>query len=161
MVGNPQVIQALKDALSAERQLNMQYRQDWLSVKNLGANRTAKVLKGFGHDTHCFMKKLTNRILFLGGNPSGPIGPVSEADSLMLTFKAELALEMAIIQPYERSVQTCMNALDDASRNLFEHLLKYHQTGGGPVKHGHVLWLEQQIDLLGKTSEGDYILEMH
>jgi len=58
---------------------------------------------------------------------------------------------MAILTPYEASVKIATTALDDTTRNLFEHLLKWHQK--------HVAWLEIQLRLIANLGEKEYIAE--
>ena len=64
MTGNPAVIQTLMFAASAEARLNMQYRLDERWLKFAGVKKTAAKLKDFGDDAHCYMKQVTNRLLF-------------------------------------------------------------------------------------------------
>ena len=152
MTGNPEVIQALQAALPLEAHLNIQYRHDWRVVKYWGVKKIACELKDFGKDAHCWMKKVADRILFLGGNTNYTVGEISEEKSLTEILQAELALEMAIIAPYEQAIQTAMKALDDTTRNVFEHLLKWHEQ--------HVGWLEQQLRLIDAVGgEAEYIAE--
>lgn len=152
MTGNPEVIQALQAALVAEAHLNIQYRHDWRVVKFMGVKKTARKIHALGNDAHCFMKKVADRILFLGGDTAYSVGQITDQPTLLAIFQNELMLEMAIVQPYEAAVQTAMKAFDDTTRNLFEHLLKWHQDS--------IAWLEQQIRLIGILGgEAEYIAE--
>jgi bacterioferritin len=137
--------------MAMEAHLNAQYRLDWRSVRFVGAKKTAKHLKGFGHDVHDWLRKVTDRLLFLEGTPGYQMPPVKELATLTATLENELALEMAIVAPYEAAVQVAMKALDDTTRNLFEHLLKWRQD--------HIGWLEQQIRLITQMGEPEYIAE--
>lgn len=151
MKGSPEVIAALASALAEEAHLNMQYRKDWRVVRFMGAKKTARKLKRFGCDAHAWQKKVTDRLLLLGGEPQFDMDPVTVQRNLTETFKNELALEMAILAPYEQAIQISMKAFDDGTRNLFEHLIKWHQ--------GHVGYLEQQLTLIAGLSEAGYIAE--
>ena len=152
MTGNPEVIVALKNALVAEAHLNIQYRHDWRVVKYMGVKKVARCLKHKGSDAHSWMKQVADRILFLGGDTNYTVGSIVDSSTLASTFQHELDLELAIVQPYERYVQVAMQALDDTTRNLFEHLLKWHQ--------GHIGWLEQQLRLISMVGgEAEYIAE--
>jgi bacterioferritin len=154
MQGSPEVLAALQFAISAEAHLNAQYRLDWRSVKFMGAKKIAKKLHKFGDDAHDWVKKATDRLLFLEGTPDYTMTRVSEAEGetpLTATFTVELGLEMAIVGPYEEAIQTAMKALDDTTRNLFEHLIKFHQL--------HIAWLETQLRLIGTMGEPDYVAE--
>jgi len=151
MLGNAEVLTALQAALPLEAQLNEQYRADWRSLKFIGVKKLAKVIHEFGDDAACWRRKVQDRILFLGGDISVTIPVVVEARGVADCLRAELKLELAIVAPYEQSVQTAMQALDDTTRNLFEHLLKWHEK--------HVGWLEQQLRLIEALGQNDYIAE--
>ncbi len=152
MKGSPEVIKTLQAALAQEAHLNVQYRHDWRIVKFMGVKKVACKIKDLGDDAHCFMKKVADQVLFLGGGTSYSMGPITDQPSLTAVFENQLKLEMAIIEPYEQAVQTAMQALDDTTRNLFEHLLKWHQE--------HVGWLEQQLQLIQTVGgEAEYIAE--
>lgn len=149
MKGSPQVIETLQSAAAAEAHLNLQYRLDTRLLKFMGIRQVAKHADEYGNDTHDFLKYVTKRILFLEGDPSYQIPKVVEQSTLTALLKAELALELAIVKPYEDAVQVAMKALDDSTRNLFEHLLKWHEK--------HVDWLERQVRLIEGMGEATYI----
>jgi bacterioferritin len=151
MTGSPEVIQTLQAAMAAESHLNQQYRLDRQQLKFIGVKKPAATIKKFGDDTHDWLRAVTNRVLFLGGATSYQSAPVVDQENVTSLLKNELALEMAIVQPYEEAVQIAMKALDDTTRNLFEHLLKWHQK--------HVAWLEQQLRLINAIGEQEYIAE--
>lgn len=152
MTGKPEVMATLQAALSAERHLNLQYRSDHKSVsKSIGAKKVAKKLKHFADDEHFFYNRIKNRILQLEGSLSGPVADIVEATTLTDTLRNELASETALLLPYEKAIQTAMAAYDDHTRNLFEHLIKWH--------HDHVEWLELQLRLIDNLTEANYIAE--
>jgi bacterioferritin len=152
MIGNPEVIQALQAALAQEAHLNIQYRHDWRLVAFWGIKKTAKKMHCFGGDAHDWMRKVADRILILGGETNYSVGDIVDQSTLTEVFQNELRLEMEILQPYEMAIQTAMRAFDDATRNLFEHLIKWHQQ--------HVGWLEQQLRLIDAVGgEGEYVAE--
>jgi bacterioferritin (cytochrome b1) len=88
---------------------------------------------------HEWAADLRKWILVLGGTVNYTPAPVAQHDTIADIFTSELALEMAFKAPSEAAIQVAMQALDDVSRNLFEHLLKAsaHRIG----------WLEQQLRL--------------
>ena len=150
MIGNPEVIAALQTALASEVHLNAQYRLDWRSAKYAGLKKLKGHVKGLGTDAHLWIKKLTDRILFLGGKPGYVIPPVSEQPDLGAMLNGELALEVAGIQPAEDAFALATAKKDDTTRNIFEHLLK--------AKQKRIGWLEQQARLM-KINPADYTLE--
>ena len=127
MKGKPEVLQVLISALAQERHANLQFRSDRLSLKKLGARKTSEKFDKFADKSHGFYEELTKRLLFLDGNPSGSVDPVSEADSLTGVLQNALAIETASCGDYEQAIQVAMKAYDDGTRNLFEHLVKWKQ----------------------------------
>jgi bacterioferritin len=151
MKGNVDVIKSLQAAAALEAHLNLQYRLNARSLKFMGLKKLTCKMKKFGDGAHCFLKKVTDRVLFLGGDPSYDVAPIVEQTSVTALLQNALALEMAIVEPYEQNIQTAMKALDDTTRNLFEHLLKWHQEQIG--------WLEQQMRLIEGLGETAYMAE--
>lgn len=152
MVGNPEVLRTLTAALSAERHLNLQCRQDADSLKCMGAKKTSKKINHFADNAHGYYRRLTHRILFLEGDPSTAIAATVEMDSLTAVLKNQLDLRVGLVGSMETAIQVAMKAFDDATRNLFEHLIKWMQKEIG--------WLETQLSLIKKLGESDYLSEM-
>jgi bacterioferritin (cytochrome b1) len=73
---------------------------------------------------------------------------VLDSASVTAMMQRELGLEMGIVEPYEKAVVVAQQALDDTTRNLFEHLLKWHQE--------HVDHLERELGLITKLGEAGY-----
>lgn len=152
MKGSPDAIKALQAGLPLEGHLNMQCRQDQRVVKFKGVKKVAKHIKKMGDNAHDFQKYLTKRILFLEGDVGFTLPAVEDGDrSLTQILQNLLGLNMDIIKPYEQAIQTAAKVLDDTTRNLFEHLLKWHEQD--------VYWLEQQLDLIKSLGETEYIAE--
>ena len=151
MKGNPEVIAVLQAALMGEAQLNLQYRMDWRSLKFFGIKKIAKKFHHLGSDAHEWMKHFTDRLLFLEAKPAYSVPEIAEETTVTEIFKVALAMEMALIAPQEEAVQVCMKALDDTTRNLFEHVLK--------AREKRIAWLQQQFSLLTSLGEQAYIAE--
>lgn len=151
MQGSSLVIDTLKSAAAAEAQLNLQSSLYTRKLKYLGVGKVAKKVCEIGDNTHWYLKKVTDRILFLEGDLTYTLPPIADADTLTQILLNLQSLETALIKPYEEAVQTAMAAFDDTTRNMFEHLLKWHQKELG--------WLEQQLSLIEKLGEDEYIAE--
>ena len=151
MKGSPEVIATLQAGLAAEAHLNIQCRQYQRSLKYMGLKKVAKRVKRIGDHAHCYQKCLSKRALLLGGTIGLSMPSIEDGDrSLTKVLQNLLDLNLAIVEPYEKAVQVAMDAMDDTSRNLFEHLLKWHQ-------NDDVCWLEQQLELIKSLGESDYI----
>ena len=151
MIGNPQVLATLTAAMAREAHLNLQYRLDARLLRFLGVKKTARKVYKLGDDAHDFLKAVTDRLLFLNGDPSYGIAAVTEQKTVTALLQNEMALEAAIVAPYEQAVQVAQNALDDTTRNLFEHLLKWHEQ--------NMLWINTQLTLIANIGEAEYIAE--
>ena len=153
MKGSPEVVKVLQAALAAESHLNLQYRLDRESLKHAGIKRAGAKVKKFAHEAHGFRSAVNKQLLFLAGDQAGAatysVAPVIEQATVAALFDNELKLNMTICATYEQNIQVAVQALDDETRNLFEHLIKWH--------HDHVRWIEQQIRLIGSLGEGSYI----
>jgi bacterioferritin len=151
MQGDPKVIAALEAALAASSHLNIQYRADWRTTKFNGVKKVAKKLHGLGSDLHHWTKKFSDQVLLLGGSVSYAPSEVVSKPTLTDIFENELALEYAMKTPQEQAIQTAMAAMDDPTRNLFEHSLK--------ASAKRIGWLEQQLRLIKAMGEDEYVAE--
>ena len=151
MQGNADVIKTLQAALPAEAKLNLQSRLSTQVLKYMGVSKVACKVDGIGDDAHAYLKMVTKRCLFLGGDVSYAPPALERLSGVTEIIKNQLAMEMAIVGPYEDAVQVAQDAKDDTTRNMWEHLLKWHQ--------GHVGWLEKQLRLINVLGEANYISE--
>jgi bacterioferritin len=157
MIGDPAVIRTLQAAVPAEAHANIQYRAWSRLLKFMGADKTAKKVKEFGDATHKFLKMATDQLLFLSGDspalPSFNISPITEPNPNTITqlFTEALAMEMKICAAYEQAIPVCVTALDDETRNIYEHFVKWH--------HDIVRWLEKQLRLIADLGEPAYLAE--
>ncbi len=156
MKGSPAVIATLQAALPLEAHLNLQYRMDTRLLKYMGAKKIAGKIADFAGDEHCFLKKLTKQLLFIGDDQKGvanySIQEIAEPATVTDMFTSALALEMAVCTHYEESIPVAVTERSDEDRNLMEHLVKWH--------HDHVRWLEKQLRLIeGLGGESEYLAE--
>ncbi len=151
MNGSPEVVATLQDAAGLEATLNEQYRLDERCLKFAGVKKLVGKFNGFGDDISHYRAMVIDRIFVLGATPDYEIVSPTDQTSVKAVIENALAIEMKIVTPYEQAVQTAMKALDDTTRNMFEHLLKWHQ--------GHVAWLEKQLRIINSIGEAEYVAE--
>lgn len=149
--GDPKVIVTMRNAQVFEAQLNLQYRLDERLLKFMGTKKLANKFASFGDDAHEWLSAVTKQVLFLGGDAGYKVPPITSPDTVTDVISEALALEMATVEPYEQAIEIARVAFDDASRNLFEHLRKWH--------NGHILWLSQQLRLIDGLTEPNYIAQ--
>jgi bacterioferritin len=81
---------------------------------------------------------LIERILFLDGIPNmTELMQLSVGSNIRSQLESDLKLEVNAVAMYNRFVQLAREEGDNASRELFERLLKDEE--------GHVDWLEAQV----------------
>jgi bacterioferritin len=150
MKGDPKVLDCLEQAATFEAHLVLQYKLDARSLKDMGLKKLAKCAKKWRKQPDSFLKQITDRILFLEGSPEYDGGKVADHTTVTELLQDELALEVAIIEPYEKFVVVCQQELDDTSRNLFEHALKAHEY--------NIEDIERELSLIKKVGgEAAYI----
>jgi bacterioferritin len=152
MKGNPKVIAVLNEALKEELVAISQYFLHAEMCENWHYSKLGDFIKKQSIDEMKHAEALIERILFLDGTPN-----MSEALSLKIgqTVKDQLAsdysLEIGAVEMYNRAVQTAREEGDNASRELFERLLKDEEQ--------HVDWLEAQLHQIKELGYERYLTQ--
>jgi bacterioferritin len=149
MKGDSKVIAGLQAALPLEATLQLQYQADARMLKEMGLKSLGSKASDHGDAARGFLDQLMKRLLFFQESVAYAPDAVEDRSDISSLFAGELALEMAVVTPYEQQIRVATAALDDTTRNLYEHLLKWHQ--------GHVKNIERQMALLDKLGEQGYI----
>jgi bacterioferritin len=138
MKGNPNVIAALNLALKEELLAINQYFLHSEMCENWHYDRLGSFIKKQSIDEMKHAEALIERILFLDATPS-----LTEPMQLTIgknvkdQLDSDLKLEIDAVGMYNQAIQIATEAADNASRELFERLLKDEEE--------HVDWLEAQI----------------
>lgn len=151
MKGDPAVVETLRAAMPMEAHLNLQYRANRRVLKFMGIKKTAGKMDEYADDGHRWLKAVTKQLLNLGGSADYSVAPIAQSATLTVMLSEALKMETSICSVYERNIQVAMKALDDMTRNLFEHLIKWHR--------GHQFWIERQLRLIQSLGEENYIEE--
>jgi bacterioferritin len=150
MKGNPKVIAHLQEALHEELTAINQYFLHAEMCENWKYEKLSKYIKKQSIDEMKHAEALIERILFLDGTPS-----VSEALSINVggnvraQIESDLKLEVEAVAMYNRSVEVARQEGDNASRELFERLLKDEEE--------HVDWLEAQVHQMKEIGYERYL----
>jgi len=138
MKGNPKVIAALNEALREELLAINQYFLHAEMCENWKYERLAARIKKESIDEMKHAEAIIERILFLDGIPSmtDPM-TLSIGDNVKSQLESDLKLELDAVAMYNRFVKLAHEEGDNASRELFERLLRDEE--------GHVDWLEAQV----------------
>ena len=138
MKGNPNVIAALNLALKEELLAINQYFLHSEMCENWHYDRLGSFIKKQSIDEMKHAEALIERILFLDATPSltEPM-QLTIGKNVKEQMESDLKLEIDAVGMYNQAIQIATEAADNASRELFERLLKDEEE--------HVDWLEAQI----------------
>lgn len=152
MQGNTKVIALLNEALKEELTAINQYFLHAEMCENWHYSKLGDYIKKQSIDEMKHAEVLIERILFLDGTPS-------MTETLQLTIgknvreqlESDLKLEIAAVGMYNHAIQVCREAGDNASRELFERLLKDEEE--------HVDWLEAQVHQIKELGYERYLTQ--
>jgi bacterioferritin len=150
MQGNPKVIASLNEALKEELMAINQYFIHAEMCENWHYDKLGGYIKKQSIDEMKHAEILIERILFLDGVPN-----MTEPMTLTIghnvkeQLASDLKLEVDAVGMYNRFVQLCRDEGDNASRELFERLLKDEEE--------HVDWLEAQVHQIKEIGYERYL----
>lgn len=150
MKGNPKVIAALQQALHEELTAINQYFLHAEMCENWRYSKLGSFIKKQSIDEMKHAEELIERILFLDATPNltEPM-KLSVGKNVRTQLDADLALEVSAVKLYNDAVATARDAGDNASRELFERLLKDEER--------HVDWLEAQLHQIEEIGYERYL----
>jgi len=138
MKGNPKVIAALNEALKEELTAINQYFLHAEMCENWHYDRLGDYIKKQSIDEMKHAEVLIERILFLDGSPSlTELMQLTVGKNVKEQLQSDLKLEINAVAMYNRFVALARDKGDNASRELFERLVKDEEQ--------HVDWLEAQL----------------
>src|SRR5689334_7820627 len=125
MKGNPKVIAALNEALKEELTAINQYFLHAEMCENWHYTRLGDYIKKQSIDEMKHAEAIIERILFLDATPNmTETMKLNIGQSVRDQLQSDLNLEINAVAMYNRSVEISREAGDNASRELFERLLK-------------------------------------
>src|SRR5437763_7097522 len=134
MQGNPKVIAALNDALKEELTAINQYFLHAEMCENWHYKKLADHVRKESIDEMRHAEALIERILFLDGTPNmTELMQLTVGANVKAQLESDLKLEINAVSMYNRYVQLARDEGDNASRELFERLLRDEEA--------HVAWL--------------------
>ena len=150
MKGNPKVIARLQQALTEELQAINQYFLHAEMCENWGYDKLGDYIKKQSIDEMKHAEELIERILFLDGTPNltEPL-TLKVGQNVKQQLENDLNLEINACAMYNESVKVARDENDNASRELFEKLLKDEEE--------HVDWLEAQVHQINEIGYERYL----
>jgi bacterioferritin len=150
MKGSRKVLTALNEALQEELTAINQYFLHAEMCENWHYDRLGEFIKkqSIGEMKHA--EALIERILFLDGTPNltQPI-QLTIGKNVQEQLQSDLNLEVSAVAAYNRYIALAQEESDNASRELFERLLKDEEE--------HVDWLEAQIHQIEEIGYERYL----
>jgi bacterioferritin len=150
MQGNPKVIAALNEALKEELTAINQYFLHAEMCENWHYSKLGDFIRKQSIDEMKHAEQIIERILFLDGTPSmTELMQLNVGQNVKDQLASDLKLELAAVVQYNRAVALARDAGDNASRELFERLLKDEEE--------HVDWLEAQLHQIKEIGYERYL----
>jgi bacterioferritin len=150
MKGNPKVIIELNAALKEELTAINQYFLHAEMCENWKYDKLGAFIKKQSIDEMKHAEILIERILFLDGTPSlTELLHINIGQNVKEQIESDLQLELNAVAMYNASIQIARDEGDNASRELFERLLKDEE--------GHVDWLEAQLHQIQEIGYERYL----
>ena len=150
MQGSPKVIAELNAALKEELTAISQYFLHAEMCENWKYDKLGSFIKKQSIDEMKHAEALIERILFLDGAPNlTELLHLTVGANVKEQIESDLKLEINAVAMYNRSIQIARDEGDNASRELFERLLKDEES--------HVDWLEAQLHQIKEIGYERYL----
>jgi len=152
MKRKPEVIEVLSEMLKEELGAINQYMLHAEMMENWGYKRLSDLTKkqSIGEMKHA--EAIMERILFLEGLPNmSEMGKIKIGKDVPQQIKNDLELEKTAVAAYNRAVDACRKAGDNATADFLKEILKDEEE--------HVDFLETQLSLIEQLTLPIYLTE--
>ncbi len=152
MKGSPEVIKVLNEVLRKELTGINQYFIHSKMCKNWGYEVLAGVAWKESIEEMKHADQIIERILFLEGIPNlSAYDKINVGSSVQQQLNNDLGLEEGALVVLRSGIKTCLDANDNASRELLEHILVDEEE--------HVDWIETQIHQIKEIGVQNYLAQ--
>jgi bacterioferritin len=152
MKGDPEIISALNDVLSAELTAINQYFIHSKMCANWGYARLAAHHRKESIEEMKHADQLIERILYFDGVPNMQrLNPVRVGETVPEQHKVDLALEVEAVSRLNTGIELCRSKADNGTRELLERILVEEEEA--------VDWTESQLDLIEQVGVQNYLAE--
>jgi bacterioferritin len=150
--GDPDIIEALNDILTAELTAINQYFVHAKMCENWGYQKLRKAKWEESIDEMKDADRIIDRILFLDGTPNMQrLNPVRVGEDAVEQHKLDLALELEAVERLNKGIALCRERGDNGTRELLEETLKGEEHA--------VDWLEAQLHIVEEIGKEQYLAE--
>ncbi|HZT39518.1 MAG TPA: bacterioferritin [Bryobacteraceae bacterium] len=152
MKGNPKVIAKLQEALKEELTAINQYFLHAEMCENWRYSKLGDYIKKQSIDEMKHAEQIIERMLFLDAMPNmSELMTLHIGQNVRAQLENDLKLEINAVQMYNEAVRVARDEGDNASRELFERLLKDEEE--------HVDWLEAQLHQISEMGYERYLTQ--
>jgi bacterioferritin len=150
--GDPQVIEALNDVLTAELTAVNQYFVHHKMCENWGYRRLSHKKREEAIGEMKDADKVIERILYFEGVPNMQrLNPVRVGEDPIEQHKLDLELEIEAIKRLNDAIGLCREKGDNGSRELLEDILQGEEESAD--------WLEAQLYIVEEIGKERYLAE--
>ena len=150
MKGDPKVIEALNDVLTAELTAINQYFVHYKMCENWGYKKLAARARNESIEEMKHADSLIERILFLEGLPNlQELGKLLIGENVQEIIECDLKLEGKALPDLREAIAYCEQQADYVSRDLLSDILSSEEE--------HVDFLETQLGLIDKMGLANYV----
>lgn len=152
MQGDPEVIEALNEVLTAELTAINQYFAHSKMCENWGYQKLAKKKREEAMEEMRDADAIIDRILYFDGVPNMQrLGPISLGEDPVEQHRADLDLEKAAVERLNKGIALCRDKADNGTREVLEGILKGEEEA--------VDWLEAQLHIVDEIGKEKYLAE--
>jgi bacterioferritin len=152
MKGKPEVLKELAEMLKEEMGAINQYILHAEMCENWGYKKLSGLVKkqSIGEMKHA--EALIERILFLEGMPRlDDLPKLNIGRDVKQQLANDLKLEKSAVEAYNKAIETCRKAGDNATADFLKDILKDEEE--------HVDFLETQLGLIDQLGYENYLME--
>ncbi len=152
MKGKPEVLAELSERLKEELAAINQYMLHAEMCENWGYHRLSQQTKkqSIGEMKHA--EHIVERILFLEGIPRmDQLARISIGKNVKQQIENDLALEKGAVADYNRSIDICRTAGDNATADFLKEILKEEED--------HVDMLETELSMIEQMGLENYLAQ--
>jgi len=152
MEGDPQVLEALNEVLTAELTAINQYFIHHKMCENWGYEKLSKKKRDESIDEMKDADAIIERILYFDGIPNMQrMNPVRVGENPIEQHKLDLAVETEAIARLNKAIALCREKADNGTRELLEGILKGEEHAAD--------WLEAQLHIVDEIGAPAYLAE--
>jgi bacterioferritin len=152
MKGDPAVIEALNDLLTAELTAINQYFVHAKMCSNWGFKKLASKKRQESIEEMKHADEVIERILFLDGVPNMQrLYPVRVGEEPIEQHRLDLAVEVEARERLNKAIALAVSLADNGTRDLLETILKSEEES--------IDWLEAQLHIVSEIGRERYLAE--